>query len=99
MLKETKEVILTVRGSKQLGDWVTDGIADYIKFSIMEDVNGRYIQSHANEEHNSKNAASSVNEEEKKTNEDKTLYKGEAHSGIFFSALRFYKIIRPKVFL
>ena len=101
VLKERKEVLLVIRGSFQSGDFVTDLIATYMNFSVMEEENGnRYIKINANDARtNNSNLHDSllVTDEKKKNPKDQELFKGNAHSGIFIAGIELYKKIRPKV--
>lgn len=104
VLKERKEVVLVVRGSFQTGDFITDLIATYLNFSVMEDENGnRYIKINSNDQE-VKDCVSNLNDskllmspEKNKSSKDKEIFNGIAHSGIFLAGIEIYKKIRNKV--
>lgn len=103
VLKERREVLLVIRGSFQTGDFVTDLIATYVNFSVMEDENGnRYIKINSNSQEVNDSISnlniSAVCNSDKKNSQDKEICNGIAHSGIFLAGIELYKNIRGKVY-
>ena len=103
ILKERKEVLVVIRGSYQAGDFITDLIASYVEFAIMEEPNGnRYLKIIQNPNDVEIESSNGLNEESKESSsieqgQDKVLYTGRAHSGIFTSGIEIYKKIRMLV--
>lgn len=103
VLKEKREVLLVIRGSMEGGDFVTDLIATYISFSVIEDENGKRSIRIDSSDPKVKESVGGLNDSmisspDKKTNpKDKVLFTAKAHSGIFLAGMELYAKIRTKV--
>jgi len=102
VLKEKKEVLLVIRGSMEGGDFVTDLIAAYLSFSVIEDEKGKKSIKINSYDPQAKESVDSLNDSivsfDKKVNpKDKILFTSKAHSGIFLAGIELYRKIRSKV--
>ena len=105
LLRERKELLLVIRGSFQAGDFVTDLIATYLNFSVMEDPNGnRYLRINSEKEirdsaSNFKDTRAFIENRTADTSKDKEVYSGKAHSGIFYAGLEVFSALRERVYI
>lgn len=108
LLKERKEVVLAIRGTESISDAVTDLIAEYIKFTIVDipvseksDQFDRALRTYEIKVKSQSEGAAfeEMNEQGKKfysSSKEKKVLTGYAHSGIFLAGVRLFDIVRPK---
>lgn len=103
VLKERREVVVVIRGSVDIGDWLTDFIASYLTFSVMENEKGnRYIKVHTTDSQakdiiEKLDPSKNILDDQKDSSKDKVIYTGRAHSGIFKAGIKIYNELRSYV--